>query len=1095
MTVKRKILITCAAQNAALASIRSLHAAGWRVTAFDYESRAKGLFSRACDEPLVCPHNPTAQPAAYAEWVLERLRSGGFAVLLPVTDAAIFALLPRKEEIEAIAAVPWPSAASVCAAADKTETFRLAAELGLPIPRMHNQERGAALPDDLSYPVVIKPHGSLIEGRKIPVTYADNPAQLAETLAGLPAAAYPVSLQQRITGPGEGYFAVWRHGEPLVECAHRRKREIPPSGGVSTLREAIPVPNDLRDYSRRLLERWGWHGPAMVEFKRDRSGRPYLMEVNGRLWGSLQLAVDAGIDIPLASALVAVGETPPPMTYTPGVRTRWELGDTDAMLTRLLKSERAQHLPQGAPSRWDWIFNYCADFFRSSVRAEVCRRGDRGPFWRECRNWLSDKSQWVVHRVFGIGRSSAGGRSTKRVVLHVHSTISYDGELSVAEIAALMRSHGVSVCCLAEHSRGLTAEKAARLAAECRAHSNSELLLVPGIEYDVQPNNHLLGYGCTAVLDTDDPQKVADAIRRAGGLAVLAHPGPGDLTDNPQLAAAVDGVEVWNTMHDGAYLPNPEVLAQFQIVRRREPGKLALHGNDFHFRGNFHNAGLDLEWGDEELTWPAVVARLRAGRYRMSNRLIHIPAAGVNRPKQLLIAALKLGQWLAGRLKRLVRPHHVMPFWDYLGCRPEDAGPARYERDGGIICWRVVGTFAGVDRRGHCCRQIADCRDCAYYRWRNRDPRSPEPLRVLHLIETGNPGGAEQMMLDLLDHLDPSAYTNHVGLVKTGWLEQRVSQRGVPVTLLPLARKRNWRWIWHTAGLVRRRHYDLLHSHEFTMNTYSFLAGKLAGVPTIHNVHGNLEYIADNPRRKFIYRVMSWFDKPFVVVSQELKERMKNLGVRADSMRVILNGIALRRRDLSPVLIRSGRRALGLQPRDFLIGVIGRLMPVKGQDVLLAALPRLLAEFPKLQLALVGRGDFREELERQAAALGVARAVVFTGHRDDIRDMLACFDMIVIPSRAEGLSLGLIEAMTAARPIVATAVGGNPQALTDGESGLLVPPEDPEALAAAIIRLLRDPDLARTLGENARRRAEERFTITRMVEQYRALYAERTGRR
>jgi len=611
----------------------------------------------------------------------------------------------------------------------------------------------------------------------------------------------------------------------------------------------------------------------------------------------------------------------------------------------------------------------------------------------------------------------------------------------------------------------------------------------------VQPDNHLLGYGCTTILHTDDPQKAADAIRRVGGLAVLAHPGRRDLTDNPQLAAAVDGVEVWNTMHDGAYLPNPTVLRQLRRLRRRAPEKLALHGNDFHFRGNFKNAGLDLEWDGGELTWPVVAAHLRAGRYRMSNHWIRVSAAGTNRLKLLMVGVLKLGQRVVGRMKRLLRPHRMIAFWDYLGCQPEDAGPARYERDGGIICWRVVGTFAGVDRRGHCCRHIPDCRQCAYYRWRNRDPRAPEPLRILHLIETGNPGGAEQMMLDLLDHLDAREYTNHVALVKTGWLEQRVSQRGLPVTLLPLARKRNWRWVWHTAMLLRRRRYDLLHSHEFTMNVYSFLAGKLAGVPTIHNVHGNLEYVATHLRRRLIYRAMSWLDKPFVVVSEELKERMKNLGVREQSMQVILNGIALRHRDLFPVLIRSGRRALGLHPRDLLIGVIGRLVPVKGQDVLLAAMPRLLAEFPKLQLALVGRGDFREELEKQAAALGIAHAVVFTGHHDDIRDMLACFDVIVIPSRAEGLSLGLIEAMTAARPIVATAVGGNPQALIDGESGLLVPPEDPPALAEAIARLLRDPELARTLGENAHRRAEEQFTVTRMIEQYRALYAQRAGRR
>ena len=151
----------------------------------------------------------------------------------------------------------------------------------------------------------------------------------ARILTGLPPAAYPVLLQERIEGPGRGLFACFDRGQPVAFFAHRRLREKPPSGGVSVLCESTTLDPIAVDYGTRLLSRLGWHGVAMVEFKQDnRDGSLRLMEINARFWGSLQLAIDAGVNFPCILADIAAGKPPTgPMQYRVGVRTRWLAGD------------------------------------------------------------------------------------------------------------------------------------------------------------------------------------------------------------------------------------------------------------------------------------------------------------------------------------------------------------------------------------------------------------------------------------------------------------------------------------------------------------------------------------------------------------------------------------------------------------------------------------------------------------------------------------------------------------------------------------------------------------------------------------------------
>jgi predicted ATP-grasp superfamily ATP-dependent carboligase len=208
-------------------------------------------------------------------------------------------------------------------------------------------------------------------------------------------------LQERIVGPGQGVFACFDRGQPIALFSHRRLREKPPSGGVSVLSESVAVPPLAREYALRLLRELGWHGVAMVEFKVDaRDGTPRLMEINGRFWGSLQLAVDAGVDFPRL-LLETLGDGPPPVPaeYRLGVRSRWFWGDVDATLIRLFGKER--RLEREAPSRLRALAQFLT-FWQPGLHYENPRLSDLRPFLYETADWLKSN--------LGGRRTAPGGR-------------------------------------------------------------------------------------------------------------------------------------------------------------------------------------------------------------------------------------------------------------------------------------------------------------------------------------------------------------------------------------------------------------------------------------------------------------------------------------------------------------------------------------------------------------------------------------------------------------------------------------------------------------------------------------------------------------
>jgi len=394
-----RFLVTDGDQRAALAIVRSLGAARAVPVVCSGTGASLAGASRFAATELQAPDS-LKQPEAFVQALQEAVRDHAIDCLLPVTESSLRAVLRSREQFDGVL-LPFPPHDTFVAASDKRHVMELATRLGIPVPhQVVLQGPGSVVLDPpnpggtIRFPLVLKPSVSVAEGAagsvKLSVVHVANRAELERAVAELPAAAFPILAQERVTGPGVGVFLLRWNGRILARFAHRRLREKPPSGGVSVYRESIAPPPDALAHAEALLEALDWQGVAMVEFKCDeRAGTPYLMEINGRFWGSLQLAIDAGVDFPRLLVEAALGKLPGrPVEGRPGVRLRWLLGDLDHLLLRLRKSRAELALGTDAPGRLRALGSFLLPW-RPGERWEVLRPGDPRPFGREVRGWVA----------------------------------------------------------------------------------------------------------------------------------------------------------------------------------------------------------------------------------------------------------------------------------------------------------------------------------------------------------------------------------------------------------------------------------------------------------------------------------------------------------------------------------------------------------------------------------------------------------------------------------------------------------------------------------------------------------------------------------
>lgn len=391
--MKPSALVLDGEHRATLAVVRSLGRSGVSVHVASSVPRSLAGGSRfAASESLVPDPNQGAEEYAKA---IARLSSDCEArVIMPVTEASILALLEYQHLLG-----PMRMASSDLArfrlATDKAAVLSLASQLGIDVPAqwaIESEEGIAAIPDG-HYPLVVKPARSVVTSvagrRKVSVQYANDREELTEVIRRLGADAGPFLLQARITGPGVGIFLLRWNGRVLASFAHRRIREKPPSGGVSVCCESIAAPPELMRQSIRLIEALEWEGVAMVEYKGDhRTGRHFLMEINPRFWGSLQLAVDSGVDFPWYLYQSIEGAEVTPVTrWETGRRSRWCWGEVDHLVTRLRHSAKSLDLPADSPGFLSTALQILTPW-RPRQKSDVFRWSDPVPAWRETVAWF-----------------------------------------------------------------------------------------------------------------------------------------------------------------------------------------------------------------------------------------------------------------------------------------------------------------------------------------------------------------------------------------------------------------------------------------------------------------------------------------------------------------------------------------------------------------------------------------------------------------------------------------------------------------------------------------------------------------------------------
>lgn len=362
------------------------------------------------------------------------------------------------------------------------------------------------------------------------------------------------------------------------------------------------------------------------------------------------------------------------------------------------------------------------------------------------------------------------------------------------------------------------------------------------------------------------------------------------------------------------------------------------------------------------------------------------------------------------------------------------------------------------------------------------------PMRILQLISSGGHYGAESMLLNLSKSLDRMGCENIVGAFlnlhnpNTEFANIAESQ-GVHTERIACRGRFDWDAVRQIRNLVRSERIDLVHTHGYKSDLYAYAALRSLPIPRVATCHLWTRKTAAVRLYEALDRaILPRFDR-VVGVSEAISCLIRGAGVAPEKVQTIDNGIDIAPfRGASPTL--TDLRARGGR----VIGAIGRLESQKGFEYFLQAARRILSEFPDTNFVIVGAGPEREKLEALARDLGVARQVVFTGQRKDMPGVYASMDLFVLSSTDEGMPIVVLEAMAASRPIVATSVGAVPKLVVSGKTGLLVEPRDPAALSKAAIQLLKDPALARKLGETAHRVVALNNSADAMARKYLELY-------
>jgi glycosyltransferase involved in cell wall biosynthesis len=372
----------------------------------------------------------------------------------------------------------------------------------------------------------------------------------------------------------------------------------------------------------------------------------------------------------------------------------------------------------------------------------------------------------------------------------------------------------------------------------------------------------------------------------------------------------------------------------------------------------------------------------------------------------------------------------------------------------------------------------------------------PKRVSVVQILATGGTGGAQESLFGLVTGLDRSRYDVCVVSLSNGSTVRRLQRAGISTMVID--EPDDAIAVGALAAHLARIQPDVIHNHMYRaeiVGTKAALALEAAGYPrpyVVSTVHSSRVRSAED---RDALRALTPSNDRLIAVSSAIVHKISDERGSAAPVSLIHNGVDLERYDHQEPCCTL-KDEYGMEAGAQIVGVVARLEPEKGHDTLLAAWPQVLRACPDAYLLVVGEGSRCEALMQQAADLRIGHRVVFTGRREDVPAVTAALDVAVLPSYREAQGLSVLEAMALSRPVVASNVGGIPEMIEDGITGLLVPPRDPDALAAAIVRLLRDHQLADMVGRAGHDLVHRRFCIEQMIASIAEIYDQgaRAGR-
>lgn len=379
-------------------------------------------------------------------------------------------------------------------------------------------------------------------------------------------------------------------------------------------------------------------------------------------------------------------------------------------------------------------------------------------------------------------------------------------------------------------------------------------------------------------------------------------------------------------------------------------------------------------------------------------------------------------------------------------------------------------------------------------------PRPRPRRKVFYLVDSLNVGGTETQAVELALRIPAAGYDVTLGCLRAhGPLLERLQGSAVVVREFhptggidtPAGLYQLLRLSW----FLRRGNFDIVHTHDLWSNLLGIPAAWLAGVPAIVSSRRDLAHFEwyQGKRRVWLRRIQNLSGTVLANATPIRDALIANDGFAPEKLRVIRNGVDIEKFRGSRELRDQIFPEVG---QGKLIVLVGNMhTDVKGHPWLIACAPTVVREFPDSRFVLVGEGEERARFERQVTELGLQRNFLFVGRRTDVPKILACCDLAILPSRAEGLPNAVLEYMAAGLPTIVSNVGGNSELVKDGVSGLLVPPEDAPALAEALLKLLRNPDLAMQMAQHGHEFAVRNFSFERLLREVDQLYSDLLQRR